>query len=533
MKRFLLILAALYLPSHASQKPNILLILADDMGYSDLGSFGSGIETPHLDKLAEEGITFTRFLNTGRCCPTRAAILTGHYPHQAGVGHMLGKTKFPAYSDGLNPKLPTLPEILRSTGYHTFMSGKWHLGWKDADSPNARGFDRFYGARGYVDSYYDVVNATDVYLDKTIVNKAGEKPVNQLHPDREFYTTDTYTDYAIHFIDAHLEQSPDKPFFGYIAHNAPHFPLHAKPEDTKKYQGSFLKGGFEEQRRKRFEALLKSGIIPSHTQLPEPDYPDWNTLSETQRIDLDFTYALYCAIIDRLDQNIGRLVEHLRSKGILENTIIVFLSDNGSTKERTMFGMGPAQNLANYKNWGRKGGWTSSLGMAWANVANTPFRQYKRGSHFGGTATPCIVRAGADTNLISQKGKHTRQIAHVIDLLPTFTTLAGKADVTSEGISLIPSLRDFSKNEPRTLFWEHEGNRAILDGSWKLVADHNKPWTLHHIEKDPTEIHDLAATESNLTDKLKKQWSAWADRVGVVPWPQQIESKKPRQKNQN
>ena len=479
-----------------------------------------------MDALAQQGITFTRFLNTGRCCPTRAALMTGHYPHQAGVGHMLGKTGLPAYSGGLNPKLPTLPEILRSAGYNTFMSGKWHLGWDDADSPTARGFDRFYGSRGYVDSYFGVVQATDIYLDESIVNKAGGKPVNHLHPDREFYTTDTYTDYSIHFIDNHLTKSPGRPFFGYLAYNAPHFPLHAKPEDTAKYRGRFLADGFDAQRRMRFDALVKNGILPAATKLPDPDYPDWKSLSEQQRTDLDFTYALYCAIIDRLDQNVGRLIEHLRAKRALENTIIVFLSDNGSTRESTMFGMGSGQNLSTYADWGRRGGWTSSLGQAWANVANTPFRGYKRGSHFGGTATPCIVWAGSSTGIISAQGEQSRQIGHVIDLLPTLATLAGKPDVASEGISLVPALRAPSNNIPRTLFWEHEGNRAILDGPWKLVAPHQQPWTLHHIENDPTESSDLAAREPGSAKQLQAKWSAWAERVGVVTWPGPLEAMK-------
>ena len=530
LKHVAAIFAATAISAVALEKPNILIILADDMGYSDLGCYGSGIETPNLDRLASNGLRFSRFYNTGRCCPSRASLLTGLYAHQAGVGHMLGKTRFPGYSDGLNPEVPTLSEVLKTNGYHTFMSGKWHPGWGDESSPNRRGFDRSYGSRGYVDSYFTVVPGTDIYLDNEIINPAGKPAKNHLHPDREFYTTDTYTDYALHFIDEHRAKHPEQPFFGYLAYNAPHFPLHAKPEDTAKYQGRFLEKGWDPVRQSRLEKLKAAGLISEDTTLPERDSPDWSSLNESRRKDLDFTFALYCAIIDRLDQNVGRVVEHLREHKILDSTLIIFMSDNGSTKEREMFGMGPGQTLANYDTWGRKGGWTSSIGKAWANVANTPFRRYKREAYEGGTASPAIIWAGEKVSPHPAHGSQTDQVAHIIDILPTLAELGG-ADLPTklEGKSLVPVIGGKTIG-PRTLYWEHEGHRAILDDEWKLVASSAQAWELYHLSEDRSETINLLAKDPDRATMLESKWNTWSERVGVQPWSDVLADMKARRK---
>lgn len=513
-------------------KPNILLIFADDMGYSDLGCYGSGIETPNLDHLATTGLRLSQFYNTGRCCPSRASLLTGLYPHQAGVGHMLRPTRFPAYSDRLRKDAITLPEILKRAGYNAYMAGKWHLGWSDEGSPNARGFDRFYGSRGYVDSYFTVVPRTNIYLDDTIVNPAGKPPVNHLHPEREFYTTDTYTDYAIHFLEQH---DRDKPFFLYMAYNAPHFPLHAKPEDTKKYRGRFKEEGWSPLRKQRYKRLLSAGLTKGSTKLSKRDSPEWDSLKKQYQDELDLKFALYCAIIDRLDQNVGRMIEFLRETGHLENTLIVFLSDNGSTNVKGLFGIsGHKANPDNYHEWGRKGGWTSSLGRGWANVANTPFRRYKRETHEGGIATPCIFWPGRRVDLDLKEGSVTHEVAHVIDLLPTFVDLAEakipkeENDVAmkpKEGRSLVQVLEG-GEHEPRTLFWEHEGNRAVRNGDWKLVALRGRPWELYHLDSDRSETRDLVAEHPAKKRSLQAQWQEWADRVGVRPWNEVVAAMK-------
>ena len=520
--------------SSNGSKPNIVVILADDMGYSDLGSYGSAIATPQLDSLAQEGVRFTNFYNTGRCCPSRASFLTGLYPHRAGIGHMLGDTDFPGYSTKLNEEAVTLPEALKASGYATYMVGKWHLGWADEGSPNARGFDRFYGSRGYVDSYYTIVPGTDIYLDDEIVNPSGKAPVNHLHPDREFYTTDTYTDYAIHFIEEHTAAKKDQPFFMYVAHNAPHFPLHAKPEDTAKYRGKFKDKGWDPFRRSRLSKLIEYGMFPERTPLTERDAPDWNTFTEAEKDELDLKFALYCAIIDRLDQNVGRLVDALEENGQLDDTLIVFLSDNGATKETGLFGInGHDANPSNYEEWGRKGGWTSSLGRGWANVSNTPFRRYKRENHQGGIATPLIAWAGENVDLEIAAGSLSHQVGHIIDLYPTFLDMAGAKPLSERNGQAAPelagkSLRTVFNGESiglRTLYWEHEGNRAIRDGDWKLVARKEQDWELYDFSpkdrwwnNDKIESVNRVLVNAEKAKELEDKWNAWAAANRVEPW---------------
>ncbi|MEM7147370.1 MAG: arylsulfatase [Verrucomicrobiota bacterium] len=524
----------------SAARPNLIVIMADDMGFSDLGCYGSAIDTPHLDKLAAEGLRFRQFYNTGRCCPSRASLLTGLYSHQAGIGHMLGKTELPAYSDQLREDVGTLPEALRAAGYATFMSGKWHIGWSDEGAPNQRGFDRFYGSRGFVDSYFGVVKHTDIYLDNTIVNPAGKPAKNHLHPDRLFYTTDTYTDYAMKFVADHVKsnsaQEKDQPFFLYLAHNAPHFPLHTKPEDLKKYRGRFKDGGWDAFRKKRYEKMLELAIITKETKLSLRDSPDWDSLDEAVKDELDLKFALYCGLIDCLDQNIGRLVEFLREQGELDNSVIFFLSDNGSTKETGMFGIGGHKvNPGNYDEWARKGGWSSSLGQGWANVANAPFRRYKRENHEGGIASPLIVWTGKEVAQQVKPGTFNDSLSHIIDLFPTCLELAGaekpagrngKKLPSLEGLSLVPALAG-EKLGDRTLFWEHEGNRALLHGSLKLVAQRGQPWELYASDQDRSETSDLvASTPEAEVKELISKWQSWADRCGVKPWPEVQASRK-------
>ncbi len=336
--------------THAADRPNIVVLFADDMGFSDVGCFGSEIETPNIDRLAEGGLRYSHFYNTGRCCPSRASIMTGLYPHQADVGHMLTDLELPGYRDRLSRSAVTLAEVLGQAGYHTIMTGKWHLGWADEGSPTARGFQHFYGTRGYVDSYFTIVPRTEVYLNDAMVLPVGETPVNHLKPEQLWYTTDVYTDYAIHFMDE-VRKQDDKPFFLYLAYNAPHFPLHAHPEDVAKYRGRY-KEGWKQFRIQRHRQLVELGVLDPGTELSELDVPEWESLTDQQRDDMDFKMSLFAAIVDRLDQNIGRVIEHLKEMGELENTLIVFVSDNGGTKETGLFGIkGEANTVANYDDW--------------------------------------------------------------------------------------------------------------------------------------------------------------------------------------
>ena len=503
------------------QRPNIVVLFADDMGFSDIGCFGSEIQTPNIDQLADAGLRFTHFYNTGRCCPSRASILTGLYPHQADIGHMAGDLKVRGYRDRISFNAVTLAEVLGSSGYHTIMTGKWHLGWRDEGCPTARGFQRFYGTRGYIDSYFTIVPRTEVYLNDKLVLPVSDQPVNHLHPDRQWYTTDVFTDYAIHFIDQ-VRKQDKQPFFLYLAYNAPHFPLHAQPEDVAKYRGTYREG-WAKFRQARYERLVKLGVINEQWPLSPLDVPQWESLTEKQRDDMDFKMSLFAAIVDRLDQNVGRLIQHLKSIDELDNTLVVFLSDNGGTKETGLFGIkGDRNTVDNYDQWGRVGGWTSSYGQGWANLSNTPFRRYKRENHEGGVSAPFIVHW---PDRIKSVGELRHQPSHLIDLMPTFVQIAGAEYPTMyngheiqpmQGRSLLPLFDNAKIKESRTLYWEHEGNRAIRDGHWKLVGSRNGPWELFDVALDRSELNELSEQRPNVAARLKSKWKKWANEVGVL-----------------
>ena len=504
------------------RQPDIVVIMADDAGYSDFGCYGGEIETPALDKLAANGLRFSQFYNTGRCCPSRAALLTGVYQHQAGMGHMTKDRGLPSYSGTILPNVPTLAERLRRGGYRTMMTGKWHLGTEPKQSPIARGFDRFYGTRNFIDSYFTVLEHCPVFLDDKIVLPGTETPVNHLHPDQEWYTTDVFTDYALHFMDEAFKKHSDQPIFLYIAHNAPHFPLHAREEDTKKYRGRFRDTGWDKLRQQRYERMIELGLIKKEWALSPADVPKWDTYDAKLRDELDLKMALYSAIIDRMDQNIGRVIEKLRTAGRLDNTLFLFMVDNGVPGTgvhdwRGLFaknGRHPETRVDNYSEWGRRGGWSSSSGRGWANLSNAPFRMYKRYTHEGGVATPLIVHW---PDGLKDQNKLRHSPGHIIDIAPTCLNAAGLSTKGMEGQTLLPVFTKDS-TQPRTLFWEHEGNRAVRQGDYKLVAQHNTPWELYNMRKDRNELHDLSRSMPQKAAELKKLYEAWAHRVGAKPW---------------
>lgn len=510
------------------KKPNIVLILADDMGYSDLGSYGGEINTPNIDQLAYDGMRFTNFYNSGRCCPTRASLLTGVYAHQAGVGNMVyGENLGGGYQGYLNRSTVTLAEVLKTAGYKTMMSGKWHIGHKTEDQwPTSRGFDRFYGINIHVDSYWKVLKNCDVYLDGKLHIPATEDPVNDLHPEKDWYTTDVFTDYGIHFLNEEIvnSNSEKQPFFLYMAYNAPHFPLEAPDEDISKYRGTYM-NGWDSLRQNKFKKMKEMGIVSQETELSPYNNAKWDTLSTKAKENLDFRRSIYAAQIDRLDQNVGRLVDHLKDIREYENTIILFLSDNGCSAERGIYGMNwEKYNVENYSEWKEKSGWSVSQGQAWANVSNTPFRLYKRYSHEGGTATPLIVHW---PNNISP-GQIKSNTGHIIDIMATVMEL-GQADypeqyngnkITSlEGKSLIPLFKGEEREDHEYIYWEHIGNRAVRKGNWKLVAESQKPWELYNLENDPSELENLIDQKPELVKELKDAYFKWADKVDVREWP--------------
>ncbi|UJH67832.1 arylsulfatase [Allomuricauda sp. SCSIO 65647] len=509
-------------------RPNIVLILADDMGYSDLGSYGGEISTPNIDSLAYGGIRFTNFYNAARCCPTRASLLTGVYPHQAGVGRMVYGDYGGAYQGFLNRTSVTLAEVLKEAGYKTMMSGKWHVGHKESQQwPTGRGFDRFYGINIHVDSYWKVLKNCDVYLDGKLHIPATDDPKNDLHPEQDWYTTDVFTDYGIHFLNQEVAeaQDGDRPFFLYMAYNAPHFPLEAPDDDIAKYQGRYMEG-WDKLREEKHRRMKEMGIVPPHTILSPPDNVKWDSLSIEDRENLDFRRAIYAAQIDRMDQNIGRLVAHLKQIGEYENTLILFLSDNGCSAETDMFGMNwDKYKRHNYEVWKEESGWSVSQGQAWANVSNVPFRRYKRYTHEGGTATPLIAHW---PKKIQTGGGINTDTGHIVDIMATLVEVAeadypqqynGNQITSLEGKSLLPLLENDQREGHQYIFWEHLGHRAVRKGDWKLVAVNAQPWELYHLGEDPTELNNLVDERPESVEELQKAYFAWAEKTGVREVP--------------
>lgn len=511
-----------------AKRPNIVLIFADDLGYADLGAYGSKINTPNLDKLADNGIKFTQFYNGARCCPSRASLLTGLYGHQAGVGQMVYQNDGPGYLGYINEQSVTLAEVLKSAGYKTLMTGKWHVGHKEGQWPTDRGFDRFYGIHKHVDSYYKALKGCEVYLDDSLLIAANETPVNHLNPEQEWYTTDVFTDYAIEFIKE--EPEDEKPFFLYLAYNAPHFPLEAPLEDIKKYEGTYMEG-WDKRRKEKLERMKQMGVLPAGTELSPSENAIWDTIPVEDKKELDFRRAIYAAQIDRMDQNIGRLISHLKETGSLDNTLIMFLSDNGSSAEagteENMYGMNwPENQRDNFEEWRKKGGWSVSQGRAWANLSNTPFRLYKRWTHEGGISTPFIAHW---PEVIKQKGTITDQLGHIIDIMPTLVEATGakypdrykgNTITPQEGRSLMPIFQGEQREEHEAVFWSHMGNNAVRMGKWKLVLAHGgEGWQLYDMSVDRAELNDLASENPAMVDKLQSYYDAWAKRSNVRPWP--------------
>jgi arylsulfatase len=507
-------------------RPNIVLILCDDMGYSDISCYGGEIDTPNLDLLASNGLRFTQFYNAARCCPTRASLLTGLYPHECGVGNMVYSNRGAGYLGYLNDHCVTLAEVLKSAGYHTMMAGKWHVGHEKGQWPTDRGFDRFYGIHKHVDSYYNVLDGCTVYLGDKEVIAATNEPANQLHPDKEWYTTDVFTDYALKLLD---EATGNKqPFFLYLAYNAPHWPIEAPEENIVKFRGKYLMG-WDKLRRRKLARMKELGIVKEDTELSPSENTPWVNLSETDQKELAFRRAIYAAQIDRMDQNIGRVIEHFKKSGVLDNTLILFLSDNGCSAEKGMFGYNyDKHKIANYSKWRKLSGRSASQGQAWANASNTPFRLYKKWAHEGGIATPLIAHWPA---VIKKGGALTHQPGHVIDIMATFCDV-GRARYPERfgdnsvlplrGKSLLPVFRGHKRKGHEAIFWEHIKHAAIRQGRWKLVskdATGSKPWELYDIENDRTELNDLAEEFGQRAEQMKQKWIEWASRVNVLPWP--------------
>ena len=516
-------------------RPNVLLILADDLGYSDLGCYGGEIATPHLDQLARDGLRFRQFYNSTRCCPSRASLLCGLYPHQVGVGLMNARNAEPGYRGFPQPNGVTIAEVLRAAGYSTAMVGKWHLSaGPQTPRPTDRGFNEFYGMIGGFNSFFQ---------ENPFYTRLPQGRPKRDYPPDAFYSTDAFGDYALDFLaDARRQQ---KPFFLYLAFNAPHFPLHAKADDIARYADTYTVG-WDAIREARLAKQIELGLFPRGTRLsPLSDYatrqdffrrgtnPPWNTLSADRRADLARRMAIYAAMVTCMDRNIGRVVADLKKHGEAENTLILFLSDNGACAEWDPWGFdidtGPKNILHTGEQLQAMGGPNTyhSYGSGWANASNTPFRLYKHYCHEGGIRTPLIVHWPAG---IKERGEFRDQPGHIIDILPTCLELAGAdyprtfqgREITpAEGVSLVPVLKENRPIQRELLAWEHERNRAIRVGDWKLAAEADKPWELYDLANDPTELNDLAAARPEVVAAMAAQWETWANRCQVLPYPKQ------------
>lgn len=539
-------------------KPNILLIVADDLGFSDLGCYGGEIETPNLDQLAENGLRLTQFYTTGRCCPSRASLLTGRYPHRVGLGHMTQDIGQPGYQGQVSKDARTIAQQLSGAGYRSFLSGKWHLG---TDDPTQHGFEEFYGTLTSAKTFWDA----DHYLRLPERRREGEgekgreesssEPQNSPSPrlslsSDSFYGTDALADHAIEFLNT-ARETPDNPWFLYLAINAPHFPLQAPKSLIEKYADRYI-DGWDVARQRRLVRMKKFGIVPKDVTLSPrsphfdwgestpADNPAWDSLEKDRQADLARRMAIYAAMVDSMDQNIGRVLNDLRERGELENTLIVFTSDNGACAEWDHFGFDIKSSPNNKLHRGDEieamgsPGTFHSAGSGWANVSNTPWRLYKHYNHEGGIAVPCIVHWPARMqSASSRRGAIDETPAHLIDILPTFTEAAYRrhpaAAVTSkvaagsrqydvDGASILPLL-DGEKIAERQLFFEHEGNRAVRDGQWKLVALRDQPWELYDMQTDRTELNNLVAEHPETVARLSTAWDAWAAKNHVTPLP--------------
>ena len=474
-----------------NQQPNIVLILSDDLGYSDLGCYGSEIETPNLDRLASEGLRMTQFYNTAKCTETRSAILTGLYHQQTNNVNL--------------PNNVTIAEVLKEAGYQTILSGKWHVGnWKEeTNTPTQRGFDSYFGfLAGAINFFTGRDYGTDInYM------RSGTEVYEA--PD-DFYATDAFTDFALEEVEKAVQR--EHPFFLYLAYNAPHFPLQVPQENIDKYRNRYSIG-WDSLRQERYQKMLEMGLIQPGWQLTPHDSlaPVWVSLSQGQQEEEQLLMATYAGMIDRLDQQIGRLLDQMDALGITENTLVMFLSDNGGcpfdANHAPILPPGPAESARTYDT-------------EWAQASNTPFRKYKQWIHEGGIATPMIIRwpARIEANTM------TDVPGQIIDIMPTLVDIAqaaypvnhqGHEVLPMEGISLLPVWEGDTLRRSEPMFWEYRGSRAVREGNWKLVAERGRDWELYNLEEDRTEMNNVLNQYPERGADMAKKYDTWANRVGA------------------
>jgi arylsulfatase A-like enzyme len=503
----------------SGEAPNIILILADDMGYSDLGCYGGEISTPYLDQLASEGVRFTQFYNAARCCPTRASLLTGLYPHQSGMGGMINDpatTPEGPYQGYLSKHAVTIAEVLKQANYYTASSGKWHVGEERPHWPMDRGFDNYYGLISGAANYFDITRTKK----EGIKRHFAIDSVEYMPPNEGFYMTDAITENAIKFLKtAHRK---DQSFFLYLAYTAPHWPLHAKQEDIDKYLGTYM-AGWDVLRKERYNRMIQMGLIDESWGLSERDAQasPWETLDEEQKVRMDLLMSIYAAQVDCMDRGIGEVMAQLEAMDEKDNTIVMFLSDNGGSEETGPFGQDFWGNFWDGDARPGSGDSYHSYGGSWANLSNTPFRYYKKRTHEGGVATPFIV---SWPDQVKQVGELIHEPGHIIDIMATICEAANVEYPVSyhnndiiplPGRSLLPVLQRKEMEREDPIFWEHNGNRAIRKGDWKLVTRKGDEWELFNLATDRSETNNLVEIETEKAAHLLKLYEVWADEVGV------------------
>lgn len=535
-------------------KTNIVVIMSDDMGYSDIGCYGSEIKTPNLDGLAADGVRFTQFYNTARCCPTRAALLTGLYSHQAGVGWMMQDNGHPGYRGDLNQRCVTIAEALKPAGYRTYMAGKWHVSKHTKPEgprhnwPRQRGFDRFYGTIHGAGSFFD---PNTLMRDNTMISPYADSE----YTPETYYYTDAISDHAAGYIRENRQDHEESPFFLYVSYTAAHWPMHALEKDIEKYKGVYDEG-YAAVRKRRFEKMKALGVIspnaelsPASGQWEDMPHKDWEIRN----------MEVYAAMVDNMDQGIGRIVQALHDTDTFDNTLILFFQDNGGCAEN--YGRNPAKKdgawparadrpsleplpddylQTHMQPKQTRDGWPVltgpgvlagpaetyiGYGREWANVSNTPFREYKHWEHEGGISSPLIAHWPAG---IARRGELEQQPGHVIDVMATCIDVGaagypekhnGEVIQPMEGVSLKPAFQGEALDRENPLYWEHEGNRAIRMGEWKLVSKYatGNAWELYNMERDRSELHDLAGEQPERVRSMAARWHMWALHANVFP----------------
>ena len=512
-----LLTSFLLLVAVAAGRPNIVIVMVDDMGYSDIGCYGGEIPTPNIDKLADNGLRFSQFYNTARCCPTRASLITGLHPHQTGIGWMTNSPRgataergVDGYRGFLNRNCVTMAEVLREAGYHTYMAGKWHLGYHQRDRwPLQRGFDKYYGIIAGASSYFNPQPPRGLTFQNEPVQPEGDG----------YYTTDAFTEYAIRFV---REQTDGRPFFLYLAYNAPHWPLHAKEQDIRKFAGKYAMG-WDELRRQRHARQIEMGLVRREWGLSprDPGVRPWDTLTAEQQKQLDYRMAVYAAQIHCVDYNVGKLVAALKEKDALDDTLLLFLSDNGGCAE-------PYKDLgggdfADINNAAKSG--AISYGQGWANASNTPFRLFKVWVNEGGISTSLI--AHWPQVIREQRGKITGSAGYLIDLMPTVLEATGAEYPSThngnwifplEGRSLMPAFSTGEVTQHEWMFWEHQNNCAVRHGRWKALQKFGEDnWELYDVIADRNELNNQADSQPELLERMVAKWYDWAWRARALP----------------